>query len=64
MIAKPGGHDTSKRKRREEGGRKREVTRRNKGNEVLGGKNVAESKIREGDRTHSKAKKEKVKFII
>lgn len=35
MIAKPGGHDTSKRKRREEGGRKREVTRRNKGNEVL-----------------------------
>lgn len=38
MIAEPGGHDTSKRKRREEGC-KRETTRRKKGDEILGEEN-------------------------
>jgi len=54
VIAEPGGHDTSKRKHREEGCK---ATRRNKG-EV---KRTIESEVKKTkeDQTHSKVRRKK-----
>lgn len=57
MIAEPGGHDTSKKKRREKGGRKREVTRRNKENEVLGKKVEYEKQTKSHSKVRRRGKK-------